>query len=90
MAPEKQVATLLSTIGSNPYGFLRSLAAPKALKDLKYPEAVRMLKSHYEPPPLVIAERYLFYLWSQEVGETINDYVAELRWLATSVNLRTQ
>jgi len=82
VAAEKQVATLLSTIGSKSYGFLRSLAVPKAPKDLKY-EVVTMLKSHYEPPPLVIAERYRFHLRSQEAGETISDFVAELRRLAT-------
>ena len=83
VAAEKQVPTLLSTIGSKPYGFLRSLAAPKAPKELKYEEVVTMLKNHYEPPPLVIAERYRFHLRSQEVGETISEYVAELRRLAT-------
>jgi len=83
VAAEKQVPTLLSTIGSKPYGFLRSLAAPKAPKELKYDEVVKMLKSHYEPPPLVIAERYRFHQRSQEVGETISDYLAELRRLAS-------
>ena len=83
VAAEKQVATLFSTIGSKPYGFLRSLAAPKAPKDLKYDEVVTMLKSHYEPPPLVVADRYRFHLCSQEVGETISEYLAELRRLAT-------
>ena len=83
VAPEKQVATLLSTIGSKPYGYLRSLAAPKAPKDLKYPEVVTMLKSHYEPPLIVITECYCFHLRIQEVGETISDYAAELRQLAT-------
>jgi len=83
VAAKKQVATLLRTIGSKPYGFLRSLAAPKAPKDLKYEEVVMMLKSHYEPPPLVIAERYRFHLRSQEAGETISDFVAELRRLST-------
>jgi len=78
MVAEKQVATLLSTIGSKSYGFLKSLAAPKAPKDLKYKEVVPMLKSHYEPPPLVIAEHYCFHLRSQEARETISDFVAEL------------
>ena len=80
---EKHVAVLLSTIGSKPYGVLRSLAVPKTPKELKYAEVVKMLQDHYEPAPLVIAERYRFHQRSQDVGESIADYVAELRRLAT-------
>ena len=44
---------------------------------------MKLLKNHYEPPPLVIAECYCFHLCSQEVGETISEYIAELRRLAS-------
>jgi len=50
---------------------------------LKYDKVVKLLKSHYELPPLVIAKCYHYHLRSQEVGETISEYVAELRWLAS-------
>ena len=36
-----------------------------------------------EPLPLVISECYCFHQRSQEVGETISDYLAELRRLAS-------
>jgi len=79
---KKHVAVLLSTIGSKPYGVLRSLVVPKMLKELKYAKVVKMLQDHYEPAPLVIAECYRFHQRSQDVGESIADYVAELH-LAT-------
>ena len=80
---DKHVAVLLSNIGSKPYEILRSLAVPKTPKELKYAEVVKILKDHYEPAPLVIAERYRFHQRGKDVGESIADYVAELRRLAT-------
>jgi len=74
---------LLSTIGSKPYGVLRSLAVPKILKELKYAKVVKMLQDHNKPAPLIIAERYRFHQCSQDVGESIADYVTELQCLAT-------
>ena len=42
-----------------------------------------MLKSHFKPEPIVIAERYGFHRRAQAEGESIADYVAELRRLTT-------
>ena len=80
---DKQVAVLLSNIGSKPYGVLRSLAVPKTPKELKYADVEKILKDHYEPAPLIIAERYRFHQRGQDIGESIADYVAELRRMAT-------
>ena len=79
----KHVAVLLSNIGSKSYGVLRSLAVPKTPKELKYAEMVKILKDHYELVPLVITECYRFHQRSQDIGESIADYVAELRRLVT-------
>ena len=42
-----------------------------------------VLRCHFNPKPLVIAERFHFHRHEQTSGESINDYVAELRRLAT-------
>ena len=42
-----------------------------------------ILKSHFEPKPLLIAERFHFHRRDQAAGETIAEYVAELRRLST-------
>ena len=34
------------------------------------------------PKPLIIAERYRFYKRDQQEGESVNEYVAELRKLS--------
>ena len=80
---DKQVAVLLSNIGSKPYGVLRSLAVPRMPKELRYADVVKILKDHYEPAPLIIGERYRFHQRGQDIGESIADYVAELRRMAT-------
>ena len=42
---------------------------------------MQVLKTHYEPKPMVIAERFRFYKRSQSSVETTAEIVAELRRL---------
>ena len=44
---------------------------------------IKIVKDQYEPAPLVIAKHYQFYQRSQDTGESIADYVTELRCLVT-------
>lgn len=44
---------------------------------------MKALKAHYEPKPLVIAERFNFYQRRQQQGESIVEFVADLRRLTT-------
>jgi len=37
------------------------------------------LRQHFDPKPLVIAERFHFHKCDQTPGETIGEYLAELR-----------
>ena len=57
--------------------------SPNLPKDKSYADLVAALKKHYEPTPLVIAERFHFHRRSQAVGESISEYMAELRRLTT-------
>ena len=43
------------------YNLLRNLLAPVAPMNKSLDEAVSTLKAHYEPKPLVIAERFHFH-----------------------------
>ena len=83
VAEDKKVAALLSVIGSKSYSLVRSLVAPSLPQDKVYKDLVDALKSHYEPKPLVIAERFHCHRRVQAVGESISDYMAELRRLTT-------
>ena len=79
---DKKVPVLLCNIGAKTYALLRSLAAPKASKEKTLDEKTKLLKSHFEPIPSVIAERYRFHQRDQ-AAETIAGFVAELRKLTT-------
>ena len=78
----RRVPVLLTLIGAKVYGTLRSLLAPKLPKDKDFDSLLATLKSHFDPKPLVIAERYRFYKRSQSTTESITDFAADLRRLS--------
>ena len=57
MADDDKVPVFLSMIGSPTYDILWSLASPGLPEGKSYAEIVALLKSHYEPKPIIIAER---------------------------------
>ena len=86
IANDNRAAVLVSTIGHKTYAVLRSLTAPATPQSKSYADLVQALKTHYQPKRLIIAERYMFNQRIQHPGESIADYVAELRRLATTCN----
>eukprot|EP00731_Ephydatia_muelleri_P012299 Em0006g1193a len=80
---ERQVALFLSLIGGKNYALLRDLLLPQQLKDVSLVELMGTLRRHFEPKPVVIAERFHFHRRSQGADESVAEYVAELRKLAT-------
>ena len=83
IAEEKQVAVLLSVVGPKTYALLRDLLAPTKPQEKSFTELSTTLKNHYEPKPIVITERFHFHRRNQASGESVAEYVAELRRLAT-------
>ena len=57
--------------------------APAKLKEKSFKQLTEVLKKHYEPTRIVIAEQFYFHRRSQQPGESIAQYVVELRRLAT-------
>ena len=80
---DKQVPILLSAIGSATYALLSDLLAPDPPKTKSLSEISDVLRRHYELKRAVIAERFHFHKRDQAVGESITDYDAALRRLAT-------
>ena len=77
----KRVAGFLSAVGGKTYALIRNLVAPTPPRDKSFDELVTVLRTHLEPKPLVIAERFAFHRRQQAKGETVAEYVAELRKL---------
>ena len=84
IADDKKVAVFLSVIGGKTYSLLRDLLAPEKPQDKSLSVLFKKLKEHYEPKPLVIAERFYFHRRDQGANESIAEYIAELRRLATN------
>ena len=76
---KKRTAMFLTLIGKETYSLLNSLTAPDKPSSKKVDEVNNILFEHYEPKPIVIAERYQFYTRMQQDEETLAEYIAELR-----------
>jgi len=50
-------------------------------KDKDFDELVSTLKGEFEPKPLIIAERFNFHRRQQAKGESVAEYISELRKL---------
>ena len=83
---KKKVAVLVTVIGQKAYSLLRNLVAPTKPHDKKYDELVEVMKNHLKPKPLTIAERFKFNRRKQQEGESIAQFLAELRKLAGTCN----
>ncbi|XP_041376823.1 uncharacterized protein K02A2.6-like [Gigantopelta aegis] len=79
---EKRVPALLSLIGGNTYSLLRGLTAPAKPASLRFDAIVKILKEYFNPKPIIIAERFRFHKRDQRQGETIGEYIAEIRKLS--------
>ena len=78
----RHAAVLLSVIGASNYLLLRNLISPASPKDKSFADLMAVLKGHFAPKPLTIAERFKFHRRYQKEGETVTEYVAELGCLS--------
>ena len=78
----RRVAVLLSVIGSRTYSLLRSLLHPEVPGEKTYDQLATALREHFEPKRLVVVERFHFNRRNQGNGESVLEYVAEIKRLA--------
>ena len=83
---EKKIPVFLTVIGNTTYALLSNLVSPAKPKDKSFTKLAKVLQCHFDPKPLVIAERFHFRRPNQAPGESVNDYMAELRQLAAHCN----
>ena len=74
----KRRAILISVIGAKAYDVLSDLCSPTSPSAKSYTELSTILKSHFAPKRLVIAERYRLPSCNQAPGETVSTFVAKL------------
>ena len=78
----KRKAIFLTSVGAMTYTLLKNLVSPQKPQELELKALVALLKTHYQPKIIVIAERFRFYKRQQRDSETITSYLADLRRLA--------
>ena len=61
------------------FKLLCSLYVPKNLEKLPFEQLKVKLDSQYGTKKIVLAERYQFYNYKQQEGQSLTDYITELR-----------
>ena len=79
---DKKVPVFLSVLGGKIYALLRSLVSPSLPKEKTFVDLSEVLKKHFEPK-VIIVERLKFHHRDQAEGESISEYIAVLRNIAT-------
>ena len=75
---DKQKAVFLTSIGGTTHTLLKNLVRPRLPQDLELEALIDVLKRHYQPKVVVIAERFKFFKRQQREGESIAVYLSEL------------
>ncbi|XP_045778738.1 uncharacterized protein LOC123876487 isoform X2 [Maniola jurtina] len=82
-----KLPTLIAMMGDEAYELLVNLSSPKKPAELKYEDAIELLRRHLQPAPSVLAERFRFRQRRQAADENIASYVAELKKLTRHCKL---
>ena len=80
--PDKRRSIFLVCVGAKTYKLVGSLVAPEDPKDKSYEDLAKLLQDHFMPKPSAIVQRFKFNTRSQQPGETIAMFLAELRHLS--------
>ena len=80
----KQRAAFCTYIDSSTFKLLCSLCAPNKPEELSLEQLLTKLDAQFGTRKLVLAERYRFYSYKQQEGQSLSGYIAELRHLAAS------
>ena len=87
MDPCMKRSIFLVSAGAKTYKLIQSLVTPEDLKDKSYEDFVKLAQQHFMPKPSAIVQQFKFNTRTQQPGETIAMFLAELRHLTKTVNL---
>ena len=84
IANDRRVNLFLATVGPATYKLLKNLCDPQNPNIQTYAQLINLLTNHYEPTPIIIAERHKFWTASQEESESVSDFAVRLKFLAST------
>ncbi|KAL1236269.1 Uncharacterized protein TPS_07687 [Trichinella pseudospiralis] len=82
----KRRAVLLSSCGGAVFNLIQALISPANPNEKSFDEILFVLEEHFSRRPSEIAKRNAFYKRNQKIGESISDFVADLRRLVQGCN----
>ena len=85
----KKKAIFLSSVGAETFKLVKDLCTPTKPFEKTFTELCDLMKEHLNPEPNVIVERCRFHSRSRKDGESVAEFVAELRHLSTYCNFGT-
>ena len=85
----KRRAILISVIGAKAYNVLSDPCSPTSPSEKTYAQLTTILKNHFAPKKLVIAERYRFHNCTQHEGKSVTAFAANLKHLASTCQFGT-
>ena len=83
---EESCSIFLSVVSAATYKVLHNLISPELPSEKSYDELVNVLEQHYNPAPSEIVERFRFYCRTRKPGESVANFLAQLRSLAAHCN----
>ncbi|XP_016094176.1 uncharacterized protein [Sinocyclocheilus grahami] len=81
---DKRRAVFLSVVGAKTFSLLTDLLAPKRPSESSLADILKAHRDFYVPKKNVLSERYSFRARKQLNGESLSEYVAELKGLAST------
>ena len=72
---DKKVNVFLAVIGPDASKLLKNLCDPDNPNTKTFTLLTQLLQGHYEPAPIVIAERHKFWTASQGESESVSEFV---------------
>lgn len=81
---ELKVATLITLVGEPTYNLMCDLCSPNHPETKTFDQLVTIVGDHLEPQRSVIAERHVFRLRRQNLGEPLSEYLQSLKHLSTT------
>ena len=79
---ERKRSALITVVGRDNFKLMRSLIHQLEPKDKSYDELIAAMRQHFEPQPSEIMQRFKFHTRSRKPGETVAEFVSELRAIA--------
>ena len=76
VAQVQKVNVFISSIGPKAFKLLKNLCTPEHPKNKEYVDLCRILKGHYSPAPITIAERFKF--WTPGFGRQHKEMMKKL------------